>query len=112
MDYKTGTKKFDLNEVLYGINLQMLIYLLTIDKNGRDRYGNVVPAGILYMSAKRPKAEDGRETPDMPFVESSGLLLEDSDVIRGMEKELAGKFIPVKIKKNGEFSSADCPCLP
>lgn len=108
VDYKTGTKKFDLNEVLYGINLQMLIYLLTIDKNGRDRYGNVVPAGILYMSAKRPKAEDGRETPDMPFVESSGLLLEDSDVIRGMEKELAGKFIPVKIKKNGEFSSADC----
>ena len=28
VDYKTGRKKFDLSDVLYGMNLQMLLYLL------------------------------------------------------------------------------------
>lgn len=105
VDYKTGTKDFSLSEVLHGINLQMLIYLLTIDKNGEQRYGNVVPAGVLYLSAKRPKSEEGRDVPDMPTVACSGLLLEDTQVLRAMDKNLAGVFIPVKAKKDGTISN-------
>ena len=31
----------------------------------------------------------------------SGLLLEDEEVLRGMEREVAGVFIPAKLGKNG-----------
>ena len=54
IDYKTGSKQFRLSDILYGLNLQMLIYLYAIRLNGSDRYGEVTPAGILYMPATTP----------------------------------------------------------
>ncbi len=51
IDYKTGSKEFKLSDILYGLNLQMLIYLYAITLGGKDRYGEVTPAGILYMPA-------------------------------------------------------------
>lgn len=45
VDYKTGQREFRLSEVLEGINLQMLIYLLSLWQNGEERYGRVTPAG-------------------------------------------------------------------
>lgn len=54
IDYKTGTKQFKLSDILYGINLQMLLYLHSIEASGCDKYGEIVPAGILYMPATVP----------------------------------------------------------
>ena len=34
IDYKTGVKDFVLSDVLYGLNMQMLIYLFAISQNG------------------------------------------------------------------------------
>lgn len=34
IDYKTGGKKFDLSEVVQGLNMQMLLYLFTLGENG------------------------------------------------------------------------------
>ena len=34
VDYKTGTKKFDLREVWYGLDCQMLMYLFTLERRG------------------------------------------------------------------------------
>lgn len=48
VDYKTGSKEFRLAEVMDGINVQMLIYLMSIWANGGQRYGRVTPAGVLY----------------------------------------------------------------
>jgi hypothetical protein len=53
VDYKTGKKKFSLSDVRYGMNMQMLIYLFALEKNGRGRYGTeIVPAGVLYAPAR------------------------------------------------------------
>ena len=38
VDYKTGSKDFKLSDVLYGLNMQMLLYLDTVWKNGKSRY--------------------------------------------------------------------------
>lgn len=55
IDYKSGTKTFKEQELDYGINLQMLLYLFSIWENGEQRYGkDIVPSGVLYMPAKRP----------------------------------------------------------
>ena len=55
VDYKTGKKEFKLSDVIYGVNMQMLIYLATLSENAEARYGGkLAPAGILYVPASRP----------------------------------------------------------
>jgi len=111
VDYKTGSKDFNLYEILYGLNLQMFIYLNAINRSNVRRYGeNTVPAGVLYMpstvSAVFVKIGD---TPEK-ILENiqkesrmSGLILQDMDVIKGMDSSGAGTYIPV-ILKEGEVN--------
>ena len=50
IDYKTGNKKFVLDDILCGINIQMLLYLSAIAKNGNELFGdNIIPCGVLYV---------------------------------------------------------------
>ncbi len=112
VDYKTGAKTFKLSDILYGLNLQMLLYLCSIQKNGEERYGETVPAGILYMPAVVPNIKaDGmdREAIDKAIgadFKMNGLLLDDVRVIKGMDKTESAKYIPVKIK-NGSNAKSD-----
>ena len=50
IDYKTGSKKFRLDDILNGLNMQMLIYLIAI-KNSNITTKNIVPTGFLYYPA-------------------------------------------------------------
>lgn len=118
VDYKTGKKSFSLEDVRLGLNLQMLIYLFSIcgcsdrafrEKLGAGEDGEILPAGILYYSARMPTV--GVTDPQIsreeliPLVQKeicrSGLLLADEDVLRAMDRELSGYFIPVHTKKDG-----------
>ncbi len=110
IDYKTGSKTFRLEDVVEGINLQMLIYMLTIWKNGASRYGEVLPAGLLYMPSKSPMIEVDSKLDEQQLEEKqtramrmNGLLLDDEQVLRAMEPDIAGVFIPVKQNKNGSM---------
>ena len=101
VDYKTGHKSFNLSDVYYGLNMQMLLYLFTVCQNGR--YAGAVPAGVLYMPAKNPVAEVLREADDSEVqlkqaeaLKMNGLLLEDENAITGMEHGGAGIFIPAR----------------
>lgn len=113
VDYKTSSKQFKLSDVLYGLNMQMLIYLLNIHKNGIKGYKNLIPAGILYFTALKPVI-DMQNFKDTEKIKSelrkklrmNGLILENESVITGMEKEAKGEFIPVTIK-NGEIKTSD-----
>ncbi|MBQ3417358.1 MAG: PD-(D/E)XK nuclease family protein [Ruminococcus sp.] len=114
IDYKTGKKEFRLSDILYGLNLQMLIYLSAINSNGREKYGeNLSPAGVLYMPAVSPKAsdsdakdEEGLKKKLLSQYTMHGIVLEDKEVLSAMEKDLKGSFIPVSLKgdelKGGE----------
>lgn len=113
IDYKTGSKEFRLSDVIYGLNMQMLIYLAAICKNGSHKYGDIVPAGILYMPVTKPIVNDERGIEDFDLdkkkkrkLRMNGLILDDDDVIYGMEKEAKGIFIPVAVK-NGQISKKD-----
>lgn len=111
VDYKTGSKEFKLSDVLYGLNLQMLLYLHSIGENGGKRYGETAPAGILYMPAGVPVISADNLSDDQiakkinDNYKMNGLLLDDSRVIKGMDKTGSGVYIPVKIKE-GKPSSA------
>lgn len=109
VDYKSGGKKFNLYDVMEGLSTQMLIYLFAIDANGKDKYGNIVPSGILYMSAKPEPSDLGRNASEDEINKKrllsnrmSGLVLNDIDVILGMEKDGEGVFIPVMVDEDGK----------
>ena len=44
--------------------MQMLIYMAAILQNGKKLYGEVVPAGILYMPAKSSIVNANRDIPN------------------------------------------------
>lgn len=110
VDYKTGGKKFQLGQVYEGLNMQMLIYLLCIWDNGKGRYGDVVPAGVLYVPAKNSGDKLSRRAEDSEVVKQklkngrmNGLILEDEAVLKGMDALAQGTYIDAYIDKKGNL---------
>lgn len=110
IDYKSGGKEFKLSEVLEGINMQMLIYLMSVWQNGEDLYGKISPAGVLYLPARlgdyklhRRGNESEIQNHKITNGKMDGILLRDEKVVRSMEPELKAKVIPVKQKSSGEL---------
>ena len=92
IDYKTGSKKFKLPDVLFGLNIQMLLYLYAVTKTQ-----NNMAAGILYMPSKRDLNDEG--------MAMNGLILADMDIVTAMEKQNKGEFVPVlSTNKDGSVS--------
>ena len=77
IDYKTGSKEFKLSDILYGLNLQMLIYLYAITLGGEERYGKVTPAGILYNTISDEQINEQVSK----GLKMNGMLLNSLDVI-------------------------------
>lgn len=92
IDYKTGTKTFKLPDIIYGLNLQMLIYLYSVIRGRNIDDKNA--AAILYMPAKRDIKDAG--------LAMNGLIKADIDLSIAMEKENKGEFVPkILINKDG-----------
>ena len=114
VDYKTGKKEFRLSDILYGLNMQMLLYITAICKG--SKYKNVVPAGILYMpsstssvSVEKNTKMEKIESEYMKNLRMNGLILDDPIVINGMEEEAKGVFIPVALK-DGKPAKSESIC--
>ncbi|MFI3142521.1 MAG: PD-(D/E)XK nuclease family protein, partial [Clostridia bacterium] len=107
VDYKTGSKEFELCEVLHGLNMQMLLYLMAIWKSDEKEYKDSVPAGILYFparsemySAKRGEDDDKKLDNRLKAnCKMNGMILDDETVIDGMDKSGEYKLIPLSINK-------------
>lgn len=118
VDYKSGKKEFRLDEVLYGLNLQMLIYLHCIEKNGSGFYESTLPAGILYMPSgeKRGALDRAANQYDITVARNkayrmNGLLLSEPEIIDAMESPCEGIYIPVSQKRDGSFSTSSAASL-
>ncbi len=112
VDYKSGNKQFNLNDVLAGLNLQMLFYLHCIVKNGTGQFENAMPAGVLYLHAADPVSEHGYsdsiekiEQDRKKSYRMNGLLLNDLEVLDAMDHGFSGVFIPVSRKTDGTFTA-------
>lgn len=103
VDYKTGRKDFKLNDVYHGLSIQMLLYLFTLAQNGRERYGPVIPAAVMYLpSDPAPAREEDPDAARRPY-RMDGLVIEDREIIEAMEPGMGGLFIPVKPTASGGF---------
>ena len=105
VDYKSGAREFRLSDVMQGLNIQMVLYLMCIQQGGAERYGDrIVPAGVLYLSSRGPDKNLGRHATDREIQKKqddayrmSGMVLDDEQVILAMESSGGGKYIPAGI---------------
>ena len=109
IDYKTGKKSLNLSDVLNGRDMQMLIYLFTLQNYGSNLYGSdIIPAGVLYIPARDIVIKASRNVSEEEIAKMrekelrrAGLILSDPDMIDAMENGDEKKYLPVKYLKDG-----------
>lgn len=110
VDYKTGTKQFDLSELTAGLGMQMLIYLFILCDNSRrylEQAGELRPAGVLYHPLSDLTVRRGEDTARrLRSMRMDGLVLDDPSVVLAMEKDGQENFIPAKLDKGGQVKGS------
>ena len=112
IDYKSSVKNIDLNQVFYGLQLQLLTYL-----NETCKVEDFIPAGVLYFNLINPTIGTDKNLTDEEVEEKirqefkmKGLILADVNIIKKMDTNIdnepkgISKIIPATIKKDGEIS--------
>lgn len=123
IDYKSSYKEIDLSDAVQGLQLQLLVYMSAIMKNGEKLFASSTEIGGAYYFMIDDPLVDGdtvlENTPqDLIFNKLSlkGYVLEDSEIIKGMDKEIADKkssdIIPVTFNKDGSTSKTSKTLTP
>lgn len=116
VDYKSGKKSFDLAAVKMGLDIQMLLYLFTLQKEGTTHFGHPIePAGVLYLPARNEILSTERSiTPEklanerQKQLRRSGLLLADPAVLEAMEHDSLHEphYLPLRVGRDGSLSGS------
>ena len=116
VDYKSGKKAFDLAAVRMGLDIQMLLYLFTLQKAGPSYFGREIePAGVLYLPARDDILSARRNIPPEKLqaerekqLRRSGLLLAEPQVLQAMEHEALTepRYLPLRVNKSGDLSGS------
>ncbi|MCI8342774.1 MAG: helicase-exonuclease AddAB subunit AddB [Firmicutes bacterium] len=115
IDYKSGKKSFSLQDVYYGLQMQLLLYMDALLKSGNvllkhdlQIENEVLPGGVFYFRISDPIiSADGRLTAEeiekeiSKKLSLSGLVLNDDRVIEAMDRNIGKNslIIPVGYKK-------------
>jgi len=116
IDYKSGAKSLSLEDVYYGLSLQLLAYLDVVVSQAEQWRGRPgVPAGALYfhvhnplIAANRPMSDAEREEALLKQYKMKGLVAADREAIAAMDNKLEkgrSPIIPVGLKTDGGFYS-------
>lgn len=110
VDYKTGQKEFKLSELFDGLNIQMVLYLMALEKNGKNYYGDIIPSGVLYLPSRIGlKNYLGERNPDNSTIENqkrksgklSGMILDSPVVFNGMGVDTYPDYFPASFNAKG-----------
>ncbi|MGU8571355.1 helicase-exonuclease AddAB subunit AddB [Clostridium perfringens] len=115
IDYKTGSKKFDLNKFYNGLQIQLLVYLDALINNSENIVENqAMPGAILYfriddpiLKSKGDLTEEEIKSEVLKELKLEGLLLDDVKVVKAMDNTLEpgthSLIIPANMKKAGDL---------
>ena len=108
IDYKSGEKDINFEDVYNGINIQMLFYLYVLTMKNQE---GKVPHGVLYfpMIDKNVLIEDE----DMSMLQDKidqtmkmrGLLTDEINLLKAFENDIDGKSKYVDVKFDGQKAS-------
>lgn len=109
IDYKSSVKDIDLNEVVAGIQIQLLTYL-----DATCESEQVMPAGVLYyhliepiLKFDKPVGYEQIQEEMRKRFKMHGLILADIDIVKKMDRSLEkghSSRIPAYIDKDGNLS--------
>lgn len=118
IDYKSGSRKFDLAALYYGLQLQLVVYMnaaMEIEKKQHPDK-NVVPAAMLYYHVEDPMTETNKGAPTAEEVNNAileelkmtGIVNDREDVVHMLDTdfESKSKIVPVGKKKDGSYTAA------
>ena len=112
IDYKSSIKNIDLNQVVAGLQIQLITYLDAISEQE-----NFIESGILYMplienivkSENNLTEEEIKEKIRKNF-KMQGMILADISVVKMMDNKLESGYsdiIPAYINKDGNLSESN-----
>lgn len=111
MDYKTGSKSFDITALYHGLQLQLIVYLDAALAMEQKRYPEkeIVPAGIFYYQMKDPivpKELDEKKLEEaiLKELKLDGLVNSADEVIEHLDRGLKGSSIVVPAARNKDSS--------
>lgn len=114
VDYKSGSRSFDLVSVYYGLQIQLVFYMEAAQENLKKRHRNlsVLPGGVLYYNISDPIVDrtPGMEEEDirdaiLSKLQMNGMVTRDSmdeDTRQAAEKKKSGK---VAVVSDRQFSA-------
>lgn len=115
IDYKSSVKDIDLDEVMAGLQIQLLTYMDAVTK-----IEDFMPAGVLYFNLIEPVIKANRNTTEDDIEEQikkqfkmKGIVLSDINIIRKMDRDLekgASNIVPAYIDSKGNISEAKSSC--
>lgn len=116
LDYKSSDQSIKIQEVMYGLKLQLLTYLHVALEYYAEIFGQPgIPAGILYFTVKEPiingsgpMEQEEIEKSILSELKMKGFLLADPKVIKLMDDKIDkgySELLPVGIKTDGTFYS-------
>lgn len=118
IDYKSGTRKFDLAALYYGLQLQLVVYMNAAVETQKQKHPDkeVIPAAMLYYHVDDPMTEVEKGHPDPQEIQDAildelkmtGMVSDEDAVIQMLDKEFMDKsqIVPVAKKKDGSFTAA------
>lgn len=131
VDYKSGNKKLEINDIYNGLQLQLVVYMEAALEMTRKKYPNkhVIPGGMFYYNIDNPVVNadeiSGGITDDMEAVKENidnivlgkqrlnGFVCSNEKIINVFDKNMPeikekggdSLYIPVGYTKKGTFKS-------
>jgi ATP-dependent helicase/nuclease subunit B len=118
IDYKSSTNMISLQDIYYGLKLQLLTYLHIAITHSPEKAGlTVKPGGMLYFTLKNPVIRssgpipiDEIEQAILKELKMNGLLLADLELVRLMDSSAGNGYSDIikniAIRKDGSFYSS------
>lgn len=102
IDYKTGNKIFSLSEIYHGLDLQLLLYLFSLEEFGSKKYQKeVIPAGAFYTPVKETYISTEHGISDEKIEKErnknnkrSGILLNEESILTAMDFSESHSYLP------------------
>lgn len=116
IDYKSGSRRFDLAALYYGLQLQLVVYMNAAVEIEQKKHPDkeIVPAAMLYYHIDDPMVEEGDGmTPEqindqlLQELKMTGLVNQNDEAVRRLDGEFTDKsqILPLERKKDGSFSA-------
>ena len=110
IDYKSSAKDINLNEVVAGLQIQLLTYLDAVCS-----IEDLIPAGAFYFNLIDPSVKAVKQLDEQKIEDEirkqfkmKGLILADIDIVKKMDKTLEtgnSNIVPAYINKDGNLAN-------